>query len=83
MPVNVIHLWKLYRWWMKKGKPTMWALIDGKKLYIVGSLMMLTGLSKMGLDLLNGQPVNEADWKLTLEGFAIIGGKSALRKLES
>ena len=58
------------------------ALIDGKKLYIAGTLMMVSYLAKMGLDFLNTGSVNPNDWAHVLEGFMAIGGKSALKKLQ-
>ena len=60
----------------------LWMFIDGHKLYLGGTLMLLSGLSKIGLSLLNGQPVADIDVQLVMAGWLAIGGKSGLKKLQ-
>jgi hypothetical protein len=60
----------------------LWAFVDGKKLYGLGVAMVLAGLSGMYINWYNGHPIGDADWQLVIGGWAIIGGKSAIKKLE-
>ncbi len=57
------------------------AVVDGKKMYIVGALAVLTGLAQMlGLDL---GPIHSdiEGWDLVLFGLGTIAGRSAFAKL--
>lgn len=61
----------------------LWSFLDGKKLYIGGIAMMLTGIGEIAANYANGMPFSHEGWEKVVAGWLAIGAKSALAKTQN